>query len=99
MIPVINAHLRAGEKGPYISLEIQGDIILIQSQNTSRFYATARRLIGTQMLGTITRTQCEPFEFTIPETGEVISLAHNYEFVPEWAEPLGVYFNHSLAVA
>jgi hypothetical protein len=97
MVRVINVHLREGEKGSYVSLELQGDITLVQSQNTGRFYATAKRcfiystfdeataksLIGTQIPGTIQRVDCEPYEFTVPETGEVIQLAHSYQYVPE----------------
>lgn len=97
MVRVINAHLREGDKGQYVSLELQGEITLVQSQNTGRFYATAQRcfmfstfdevtaksLIGTQIPGTIRRVECEPYEFTIPETGELINLAHSYEYVPE----------------
>jgi len=26
---------------------------------------------------------CEPYEYTIKETGEIIELTHKYEFVPE----------------
>lgn len=99
MVRVINAHLREGDKGQYVSLELQGEITLVQSQNTGRFYATAKKcfmfstfdeataksLIGTQIPGTIRRVECEAYEFTIPETGELISLAHSYEYVPEEA--------------
>ena len=96
MVRVINAHLREGEKGNYVSLELQGDIVMIQSQNTGRFYATAKRcfvystfdlptaqsLVGQQRQGTIDRIQCDAYDYTIKETGEVIKLAHRYGYVP-----------------
>ena len=99
MVRVINAHLRKGEKEDYVSLELQGDIVMLQSQNTGRFYATAKRcfvystfdietakaLIGQQIGGTIQRVECEAYDYTIQETGEVIKLAHSYTYIPEGA--------------
>ncbi|MFZ4672434.1 MAG: hypothetical protein ACOYLT_10515 [Flavobacterium sp.] len=96
MVRVIGANLRTNEKGAYVSLELQGDIIMIQSQKTGRFYATARKccvystfdkrtadsLIGSQMPGTIERVPCDPYDFTIIQTGEVIKLSHTYGYCP-----------------
>ena len=97
MVRVINAHLRKGEKEDYVSLELQGDIVMLQSQNTGRFYATAKRcfvystfnietakgLVGQQIGGTIARVECEPYDYVVPESGEVIRLAHSYTYIPE----------------
>lgn len=97
MVKVTNAHLRQGEKGNFMSLELMGDIELVQSQSTGRFYATAKRcfisstfdemtaksFIGKEIPGEIKRVQTEPYDFTVPETGEVIRLAHTYSYVPE----------------
>lgn len=96
MVTVTNAYWRTNEKGTYVSLELQGDLIMIQSQKTGRHYATARKccvystfdkriadtLIGTKMPGTIERVPCEPYDFTIVQTGEVIKLAHTYGYCP-----------------
>ena len=96
MVTIVNAHLRKGDNGNYVSLELQGDITLVQSQNTGRFYATAKRcfmfstfneetamsLIGTKIPGSIERVECDAYDFTVPETGEVIKLAHTYTFKP-----------------
>ena len=97
MIIVKDYHVREGEQGQYISLELMGDIEMVQSSNTGRFYATARRcfvsstfneviaqrMVGKEMSGRIVRTQCEPYEYTVPETGEVIMLAHSWSYEPE----------------
>jgi hypothetical protein len=102
MVTVIAVHLREGEKGTFVSLELQGDIELVQSQNTGRFYATNRKcfigstfdlptaetFIGKKIPGSIVRVQSEPYDFTIPETGEVITLAHSYSYVPDSKEAL-----------
>jgi len=96
MVRVIGAQLRQNEKGEYVSLQLQGDVVMIQSQNTGRFYATAQKcwvystfskndiqhLIGTTMPGNIVRVSCDPYDYTIQETGEVVKLAHTYGYVP-----------------
>ena len=70
---------------------------MVQSSNTGRFYATAKRcsvtctfseeiaktLIGKQMKGRIERVQSDPYEYTVKETGELITLAHTYNYLPE----------------
>jgi hypothetical protein len=43
MVKIIQALLRQGERGQFVSLELMGEIELVQSQNTGRFYATAKR--------------------------------------------------------
>jgi hypothetical protein len=99
MVTVKKYHLRKkeGEEGTYVSLELQGDLELVQSQNTSRFYASARRcfiystfdeataklIVGRQIPGSIVRMSCEPYDYTVPETAEVIKLAYKYDYVPE----------------
>lgn len=97
MVKVINVHLREGDKGNFMSLELHGDLEMVQSANTGRFYATARKcfisstfteqqaksFIGKELPGEIVRVQCEPYDYTIEDTGEVISLTHSYTYVPE----------------
>ncbi len=101
MITVKNYHVRKGEKGEeYLSLELQGDVALVQSQNTGRFYATTKRsfmfaamdeataqgLIGSKMPGSIERVPCDPYDYTIPDTGEVVRLAYSYQYRPDGIE-------------
>jgi len=102
MVIVKNYHLREGEQGNYYSLELIGEPELIQSQNTGRFYATIRRcfisstfdetiarmMVGKQIKGNIVRVQCDPYEYTLPETGEVITIGHRYDYMPEQAPVL-----------
>lgn len=84
---------------PFFALILEGDIEMVQSKDTKRFYATARRasmtstfneetcqrLIGKQLAGSIQKVECSEYEYTIPETGEIITLSHRYEFLPEGA--------------
>jgi hypothetical protein len=97
MVTVKNVHSRESERGKFMSLELTGDAELVQSQNTGRFYATVRRcfisstfdeetakaLVGTKFKGSIVRAESEEYDFTIPDTGEVIKLAHRWDYVPE----------------
>ncbi len=84
-----------GEK--FFALIIQGGLEMVKSQQTGRYYATARKasvvstfdertckgLIGTQIPGSIRKVECPPYDFTIKDTGEVIQLAHTYLYLPE----------------
>jgi hypothetical protein len=104
MVTIKNVHLREGQRGTFVSLELQGDLELIQSLNTGRFYATVRRcfisstldeetakgFIGKQLKGKISRVEADPYDFTVPETGEVIQLAHRWDYVPEEGSPAQV---------
>lgn len=99
MVTIKNYHVRQKADGTesFISLEIIGDIELVQSTNTGRFYATLRKcfisstfdeptakmMLGKSLPGSIQRTQCEPYEFTIPETGEIITISYRWEYSPE----------------
>ena len=111
MVKVANYHLRKstreGEEKEFIVLELQGDVELVQSLQTGRYYATAKKctisstfneetakqLIGSTFPGSIVRVQRDPYEYVIPDTGETIMLSHSYEYKPEEAV---VVFNEPL---
>lgn len=98
MVRIINYKERQKENGEtFFVLELQGGIEMVMSQQTGRFYATAKRafipstfdeqtcsaLIGTEMVGQIIKEECEPFDYVIKETGEEITLSHRWVFAPE----------------
>lgn len=98
MITIVNYHVRQNKDGKeFVSLTLQGDVEMVQSLETGKFYATARKcsitstfdektaenLIGSKMPGIIKRVESDPYDFAIPETGEIIKLAHSYEYAPE----------------
>lgn len=78
------------------ALVIQGGVEVIES-GSGKLYATARKtsvattfdeetcksLIGTEIPGTIEKQECEPYEYTVEKTGEILVLEHRYTFVPE----------------
>lgn len=97
MVTITAYYLRESKEGKqFVALELQGDVEMVQSMETGRFYATSKRcsitstfdeeraktLIGTKMPGRIERQECEGYNFTIKETGEVIKLAHTYSYTP-----------------
>ena len=102
MVLVKNYNLRhkEGEDKPFITLTLEGDMEMVQSQSTGRHYATTRtcsisstfdeataaRMVGKQITGSIERVQCEEYEYTIPESGEVITLGYSWDYVPENAK-------------
>lgn len=98
MVTVKACHLRQGkDEKEFVSLELMGDIEMVQSNKTGRFYATIRRcfisstfdiitaerMVGKEMPGSIAKMECEPYDYTLPETGEVIQLSHTYGYIPE----------------
>jgi hypothetical protein len=113
MVTVIGYETRKNkENEPFMALILQGDLVLVQSSETGRFYATAKKtsitstfteeqakaLIGRQIEGRIEKVASEPYEYTVEETGEVITLSHRWEFLPENAPtPMRVVVNNMAA--
>jgi hypothetical protein len=98
MVKVVGYSQRENKEGnAFISLELEGDLVMVQSAETGSFYATAKKcsisstfdeekamsLIGREIPGRVEKVDCEEYEYTIHETGEVLLLSHRYEFVPE----------------
>lgn len=98
MVRIINYKERIKEDGTsFFVLELQGGIEMVQSNETGNFYATAKKafipstfdeqtcvaLIGTDMPGSISKEECEPFDYVVKETGEEITLFHRWVYVPE----------------
>ncbi len=98
MVRIISYSERTKEDGEnFFTLTVQGGIEMIRSKKTGKFYATAKKasiastfdeetckaLIGTEMDGDIVKQSCEPYQYTIKETGETIELSHRYVYLPE----------------
>ena len=95
MVRITNYQRRVTEQGKeFFTLELQGGIEIVKSQETGKSYMTARKasmsctfdeltcqsLIGTELPGAVKKLQCEEYSYTIRETGEVITLSHRYEY-------------------
>jgi hypothetical protein len=98
MVRIINYKKRETEDGKeFFVLELQGGIEMVKSKETDKFYVTARKasisstfdeltcqaLIGTELPGKVEKVLCEPYDYTIKDTGEVITLTHRFEYVEE----------------
>lgn len=97
MVRIISYKTRQREDGTsFCVLEVQGGIEMVLSQKTNQYYATAKKayisstfdeetckaLVGTEMQGSIQKQECEPYEYTVKETGETMFLSHRFVYVP-----------------
>ena len=98
MVRIIDYRVRQNSDGePFLALIVQGGLQLVKSKETGMYYATAKKasipstfdedtcksLIGQEIEGTIERVECEPYEFTVEDTGEIMTLDHRWVFVKE----------------
>jgi len=98
MVTVIDFKKREMENDdPFFVLVLQGGIEPIRSAQTGKIYFTAKTatvpatfdedtcasLIGTEFPGTIQKEKCEPYEYVIDETGEVIEVSHRNVYVDD----------------
>jgi hypothetical protein len=97
MVTVENYAVRQNSEGEsFVVLILQGDLELVQSSVTGRFYATTKRcsisstfneatasmMIGKQIPGSIQREACDPYDYVIQETGEKVTLQFRYVYSP-----------------
>ena len=96
MVRIVNFQKRTTEQGKeFFTLELQGGVEIVKSQETGKSYMTVRKasmsstfdeftcqsLIGTELPGSIKKVECEAYSYTIKDTGEIITLNHRYEYV------------------
>lgn len=77
-------------------LILQGEVEFIKSRESGRFYATTKTctisctfndlmcqgLIGKTLPGNIEKIQCDPYDYHLPGTDEIISLDYTYYYDP-----------------
>jgi len=98
MVRIVNYQKRQTEQGKeFFVLEIQGGIEMVKSQETGKMYITARKasiastfdeltcqaLLGTELPGDVRKVECAPYDYTVRDTGEIITLTHRFEYVEE----------------
>jgi len=90
-------HCKNAEGEEFVSFVLHGEIDLVQSKATGRWYATAAKasisctfdeatalsMIGKELPGIIEKVETEPYKYVIPESGEEITLQHQWVFNPE----------------
>ena len=98
MVRIVNYQKRTTEEGKeFFTLELQGGVEIVKSQETGKNYMTARKasmsctfdeltcqsLIGTELPGSVKKVACEDYSYTIKDTGEIITLSHRFEYVEQ----------------
>jgi hypothetical protein len=87
------------EGKPFYALTVQGGLEMVLSEESGRYYATKKQasvtstldektcqgLVGTTLPGKISKVVCEPYDYTVQETGEVITLTHRWIYNPNEA--------------
>jgi len=100
MVTVTGYRMVQSEDGEsYLRLILSGELAMVRSEATGRFYATtrqasiaatfdeesAKQMIGTELPGTIERVDVEPYEFTL-EDGQKIQISQRWIYVEEMME-------------
>ena len=98
MVKIVDYRVRTNSDGEeFCALILQGGLELVKSKETGNYYATAKSasitstfteeqcqgLIGQELPGSIVKQECEPYQYTIKDTGEVITLQHRWEYRKE----------------
>ena len=98
MVRIIDYKVRENRDGDvFIALIVQGGIQLVKSKESGMYYATSKKaslpstfdeetcksLIGQELDGTVEKVDCEPYEITNEETGEVLQLNYRWVYVKE----------------
>ena len=98
MVTIVDFKSYKREDGSiFNSLVVQGGVEAVKSQETGKMYLTAKTarvpstfnevtcksLIGHQLPGKVCKVVTDPYEYAIPDTGEIISLNHRYEYIAE----------------
>jgi hypothetical protein len=107
------AERQSSDGKSFYALILQGDMELVLSEETGRYYATAKQasitstfdeptckaLVGKKLPGKITRVVSDPYEYTVRETGEVITLSHRWVYNPNDAPVEEVVYDREVAAA
>ena len=86
----------SGDGKQFYSLVIQGGLEMVLSEESGRYYATAKQasitstfdeatclaLVGTKLPGRVTKVVCGPYEHVTKETGEILQLQHRWTYSP-----------------
>ncbi len=101
MVTIVNYKKRLSrEDKEFYTLILQGGIEMVRSAETGNFYATVKQcsipstlneegckaVLGEKLPGKIQKIECDPYEYTIQDTGEVIELSHKWQYVQDETE-------------
>lgn len=111
MVKIVDYAFRTSNEGKeFYALTLQGGVEVIKSSNGNSYVTvrkcslpttfdeqTCKSLLGTELPGSIKKVDSEPYEYTVPSTGEVIILTYRFEYVQEEVLDAEVtkFYNHS----
>ncbi|WP_278034978.1 hypothetical protein [Flavobacterium nitratireducens] len=96
MVTIVDYKTFSKENGEnFFGLVVQGGVEAVRSTQTGKMYFTSKTatvpttfneitcksLVGTTLEGAVKKVECDDYEYTVKETGEVITLSHRYEYV------------------
>jgi len=98
MVRIIEFKTVTPEEGKAFNmLVVQGGVEPLVSNKTGKIYLTMRKanvyttfdvntcklLLGSELPGKVEKVECEPYEYTVKETGEILTLKHNWQYIDE----------------
>ena len=98
MVKIIDYQKKQNKDGEdFFLLVLQGGLQIVKSQETNRCYATMKQatmsttfdeitcksLVGEEIPGSIVKVETDPYDFVKPDTGEIVTLSHRWEYVRE----------------
>ena len=101
MVTIVDYKSFEKENGEnFFGLVVQGGVESVKSGKTGKMYLTAKSatvpttfnesvcksLLGSTLEGSVRKIECDSYEYTIKDTGEIIELKHRYEYVSDEAE-------------
>jgi len=103
MVKVVDYLVRENGNGDsFFVLVVQGGVEAVKSVVTGKLYFTAKtatvsttfeeetckELIGKEFAGSIQKEPCEPFEYDVPETGEMVTVTTRNVYVDQSIETI-----------
>lgn len=97
MVTVTGVETRKNSKDEdFCVLILQGGLEIVTSKATGKPYATVRKvsipatfdmatgksMVGSKLHGEIQKVEVEPYEYTLKDGGEVVTLNHSYSYNP-----------------
>lgn len=92
--------LENSEGESFCMLQLEGEVEMVQSKQTGKYYATVKKcnvpatfdeetcklMVGKIMPGGIIRIKCDPYQYEIPSNGEIVTLDYTWSYSPNQTE-------------
>ena len=97
MVTITGYETREKDGKTFFAITLQGEVRMALSKETGNFYLTADKvsvttplsevmcqmLVGKQLPGSLQKVECEPYQYTNKETGEVLTLTSKTQYSPK----------------